>query len=74
MVFDKMRASTSQDWFWHLTLNTGHTRKSHRSEVPDLSLQVLYRKGFLNPRANLPVPGDYHVETTIDDGGMVFTI
>ena len=26
------------EWFWHLTLNAGYTRKSYRSEVEDSAL------------------------------------
>jgi hypothetical protein len=60
---------TAPDCFWHLTLNTGHTRKSYRHEVSDQALDSMRTRGLFAPQAELPIPGMYKVKTTIDRGG-----
>ena len=69
-----MNQQQKPDWFWHLTLNTGHTRKSYRSEVGDEALAAMRAMGLLEPEADLPVAPSYRLKTTTDEGGAVFTV
>jgi len=62
------------EWFWHLKLHTGDTRKSYRREVGDDSLAAMRQMDLLKPRAELPIPGAYKVQTTIDVDGAAFTL
>ena len=61
-------------WFWHLTLNTGDTRKSYRREVGDDSIAAMREMDLLKPESELPIGVGYKINTTLDEGGAVFTV
>jgi hypothetical protein len=69
-----MNQQQKPDWFWHLTLNTADTRKSYRSEVGADALEAMQKMGLLEPEVHLPVGHGYHLKTTTDEGGAVFTV
>jgi hypothetical protein len=62
------------EWVWHMTLNTGNTRKSYRGEVSDDVLAAMRQMDLLKSRAKLPIAGGYQLQTTIDQGGAAFTV
>ena len=62
------------EWFWHLTLSTGDTRKSYRHEVSDDAIAAMRGMNLLKPKAELLVAGGYRFQTTIDKGGAAFTV
>lgn len=62
------------DWFWHLTLNTGETRKSYRNEVSNDVIAAMRDMDLIKPHADLPIPGAYKLDTTLDQGAAAFTV
>jgi len=62
------------EWFWHLTLNTGDTRKSYRREVGDASIAAMRGMDLLKPESELPIGVGYKINTTLNEGGAVFTV
>jgi len=63
------------EWFWHLTLNTGDTRKLYRHEVSDDVIAAMRNMDLLKPHADLPIEDEgYKLDTTLDQGGAAFTV
>jgi len=62
------------DWFWHLTLNTGDRRKSYRNEVSNDVIAAMRDMDLIKPHADLPIPGAYKLDTTLDQGAAAFTV
>src|SRR6516162_3346903 len=59
------------EWFWHLTLNVGDTRKSYRNEVSDDVIATMRNMDLLKPHVDLPIAdGGYKLDTTLDQGGV----
>ncbi|MDK8182139.1 hypothetical protein [Paenibacillus sp. UMB4589-SE434] len=63
------------DYFNHITLNTGHSRKSYPSEVEKEIYFILHRlyKDIFNGGADL-FDGRYVVKGSQDDSGAVVTV
>jgi hypothetical protein len=62
------------DYLWHLTLNTGDTRKSYRSEVKEDTMRLM-REGGFDTKEDFQIQGPFHCEIrNRDQTGVQFMI